>query len=123
MNFRPVAVILAAISATGAIAIPIGNPMFLERAIIIELSFITLAVLAFLGKKKILYICIPLAAIVVAGNSLAPPHVELMTTFSKPFNAVILIVGGYVLQVALIIASVLEIIRGRKTIKPEIKKD
>ena len=38
----------------------------------------------------------------MVGNSLAPPHVEIMTTFSKPLNAGVLIVGGYVLQAALI---------------------
>ena len=106
---RPVAYVLAAISIVGAIAIPTGNPMFLERAIAIEAAFITLAVLTFLGYRKQLYACIPLAAIVMVGNSFAPPHVEIMTTFSKPFNAVILITGGYILQAALIIATVREL--------------
>ncbi len=123
-RFSAVAAVLAAISVAGAIAIPFGNPMFLDRAIILELSFITLTVLVFLGMKKPLYACIPLAAIVMVGNSLAPPHVELMTTFSKPFNATVLIVGGYVLQIALIITSVREIMKDRKiTEGPEIKKD
>lgn len=123
-RFSAVAAVLAAISVAGAIAIPFGNPMFLDRAIILELSFIILTVLVFLGMKKPLYACIPLAAIVMVGNSLAPPHVELMTTFSKPFNATVLIVGGYVLQVALIVTAVQEIMKGRKiTQGPEIKKD
>ncbi len=123
-RFSAVSAVLAAISVAGAIAIPFGNPMFLDRAIILELSFVTLTVLVFLGMKRALYICIPLAAIVMVGNSLAPPHVELMTTFSKPFNAMVLIVGGYVLQAALIVTSVREIMKGRKiTQRPEIKKD
>ena len=50
LNARPaVADVLVAISLVGAIAIPTGNPMFLERAIAIEIAFITLAVLTFLG--------------------------------------------------------------------------
>jgi hypothetical protein len=43
--------------------------------------------------KLALYACIPLAIIVMVGNSLASPHVEIMTTFSKPFNAIMLIMG------------------------------
>ena len=50
LKARPaVADVLVAISLVGAIAIPTGNPMFLERAIAIEIAFITLAVLTFLG--------------------------------------------------------------------------
>lgn len=109
---RPVAAVayvLVPISVVGAIAIPAGNPMFLERAIAIEIAFVTLPVLTFLGYRKQLYVCIPLAAIVMIGNSLAPPHVEIMTTFSKPLNAVVLITGGYILQAALIITTVMEL--------------
>ncbi|MGI0037753.1 MAG: hypothetical protein ACRD99_05295 [Nitrososphaera sp.] len=32
-----------------------------------------------------------------------------MTTFSNPLNAVLLIVGGYLLQIALIVASAIEL--------------
>ena len=110
LKARPaVAYVLVAISLVGAIAIPTGNPMFLERAIAIEIAFIALAVLTFLGYRKHLYASIPLAAIVIIGNSLAPPHVEIMTTFSKPFNAVVLITGGYILQAALIVTTVMEL--------------
>jgi hypothetical protein len=52
----------------------------------------------------------------MVGNSLASPHVEMMTTFSKPFNAVILIIGGYVLQVALIGTTILVLARTRQGI-------
>ena len=116
----PVAYVLAAISVVGAIAIPAGNPMFVDRAIAVEVVFITLTVLTFAGYKKQLYACFPLAAIVMVGNSLAPPHVEMMTTFSKPFNAVILIIGGYVLQGLLIAFAAREIARSRKQVRPEI---
>jgi hypothetical protein len=42
--------------------------------------------------SKELYACIPIAALVIIGNSLASPHVKLMMTFSKPLNAILLIV-------------------------------
>jgi hypothetical protein len=116
MSFTPVVIVLVAVSVVGAIAIPFGDPQFLDRAIALELSFITLAVLIYKGFSKALYACIPLAIIVMAGNSLASPHVEMMTTFSKPFNAVMLIIGGYVLQAALIGTSILRLVRTRQII-------
>jgi hypothetical protein len=111
MLFTPVVIVLVAISIVGAIAIPFGDPQFLDRAIALELSFIMLVVLTYKGFCKALYACIPLAIIVILGNSLASPHVEMMTTFSKPFNAVMLIIGGYVLQGALIGTTILQLVR------------
>ena len=122
----PVVIVLTVISVVGAIAIPFGDPQFIDRAIALELSFITLAVVILLGDRltvsKVplarlaLYACIPLAISVMVGNSLASPHVEMMTTFSKPFNAVMLIIGGYVLQGALIGATILQLVRTRQGI-------
>jgi hypothetical protein len=109
MRVTPVTAVLAAISVVGAIAIPFGDPQFIDRAIALELSFIVLTVLTYKGFRKALYACIPLAVLVMIGNSLAPPHIEIMTTFSKPFNAVVLIIGGYILQVALIGTTVYEL--------------
>ncbi len=124
--FTPVVIVLAAISIVGAIAIPFGDPQFLDRAIALELSFITLAIVILLDgmltvskvplARIALYACIPLAIIVMVGNSLASPHVEMMTTFSKPFNAVMLIIGGYVLQGALIGTTILQLVRTRQGI-------
>jgi carbon starvation protein CstA len=126
MRFTPVVIVLVAISIVGAVAIPFGDPQFVDRAIALELSFITLAIVILLGYRLTvrrvplaniaLYACIPLAVIVMVGNSLAPPHVEMMTTFSKPFNAVMLIVGGYVLQAALIGTTILRLVRRRQGI-------
>ena len=110
-------IMLVSIAVLGLIAIPFGNPKFIDRAIVLELSFATLSVLIWKGYSKALYACIPIAALVIIGNSLAPPHVNLMITFSKPLNAIILIVGGYILQIALIYASlrsILNIIRSRR---------
>jgi hypothetical protein len=102
---RATVIILVSITALGIIALPFGNPKFIDRAIILELSFATLSALIWKGYGKALYACIPIAVLVIIGNSLAPPHVNLMMTFSKPLNAIILIVGGYVLQIALIYTS------------------
>src|SRR5919198_1917607 len=114
---RATIIILVSIAALGLIAIPIGNPKFIDRAIILELSFATLSALIWKGYSKALYACIPIAALVIIGNSLAPPHVKLMMTFSKPINAIVLIIGGYVLQIALIytsLRSILNNIRSRR---------
>ena len=110
-------IMLVSIAVLGLIAIPFGNPKFIDRAIVLELSFATLSVLIWKGYSKALYACIPIAALVIIGNSLAPPHVNLMITFSKPLNAIILIVGGYILQITLIytsLRSILNIIRSRR---------
>jgi hypothetical protein len=82
-HYRATAIILVSIAALGLIAIPFGNPKFIDRAIILELSFATLSVLIWKGYSKALYACIPIAALVIIGNSLATPHINLMITFSK----------------------------------------
>ena len=115
-SIPPVVIMLVVISIVGAIAIPFGAPQFLERAVALELSFIMLAVLTYKGFRKALYACIPLAIIIMVGNSLSSPHVEMMTTFSKPLNALMLIIGGYVLQGALIGTTILQLVRTRQGI-------
>ena len=110
----PVVIMLVVISIVGAIAIPFGAPQFLDRAVALELSFIMLAFLTYKGFRKALYACIPLAIIIMVGNSLASSHVEMMTTFSKPLNALMLIIGGYVLQGALIGTTILQLVRTRQ---------
>lgn len=110
LHYRASLITLISITVLGLIAIPFGNPKFIDRAIILEISFATLSVLIWKGYSKALYACIPLALIVIIGNSLAPPHVKLMMTFSKPLNAIILIAGGYVLQIALIYTSLKSIL-------------
>lgn len=106
---RHVLITLILISGLGVIAIPFGNPKFIPEAIIIELSFIILSILIWRGYTKALYACIALASIVIIGNTVSPAHVHLMTTFSKPANALILIIGGYVLQGVLIYTSLISL--------------
>ena len=110
---RYVLLTLILISALGVIAIPFGSPKFIGEAIAIELSFITLSVLVWRGYTKALYACVALAVTVVIGNTSSPAHIDLMTTFSKPVNALILIIGGYILQGTLIYTSLKAIIRIR----------
>jgi len=65
----PVVIVLTVISIVGAIAIPFGDPQFIDRAIVLELSFVTLAIVILLGDrltvrrvplaKLALYACIP----------------------------------------------------------------
>ncbi len=110
---RHVLITIILISALGVIAIPFGSPKFIGEAIVIELSFITLSVLIWKGYTKALYACIALALAVVVANSTSPAHIHLMTTFSKPANALILIIGGYILQGTLIYTSLESIIRIR----------
>jgi hypothetical protein len=107
-----VLVILTSIIIVGLIAIPIGNPRFIDRAIALEVSFIVLAILIWwrICRRKALYVCIALAVAVIIGNSLTPRHVELMITFAKPLNSIVLIFGGYILQAALLYSSLRAII-------------
>jgi hypothetical protein len=108
-----VLITLILISSLGGVAIPFGNPKFISEAIIVELSFITLSVLVWRGYTRALYACIALALTVTIGNTASPAHIHLMTTFSKPANALILIIGGYILQGILIYASLKTTIRVR----------
>ncbi|MFL6322757.1 MAG: hypothetical protein ACJ72Q_20085 [Nitrososphaeraceae archaeon] len=110
---RDILITLILISALGVVAIPFGNPKFIGEAVIVELSFITLSVLVWRGYTKALYACIALALTVIIGNTTSPAHIHLMTTFSKPANALILIIGGYILQGILIWASLKTTIRIR----------
>ena len=109
--YRVTLIILVSIVAIGLVAIPFGNPKFIDRAIILELSFVTLFVLVLWKEySKALCACFPLALLVIIGNSLAQPHVHLMMKFSKLVNAIVLILGGYVLQIALIFTSLRSIL-------------
>jgi hypothetical protein len=112
MNYNKLALMtLIAITVVGMIAIPFGNPKFLDRAIVLELCYVSLSFLIWKGYTKPLYACILIASVIIVGNSIAAPHIHLMTTFEKPFNAVVLLVGGYILQGMLIYFSLKVILR------------
>ena len=117
MTNNAVFIILVLIVALGMFAIPFGSPKFIGEAIAIELAFAFLAYLIWKGHSKALYACITLGTIVIVGNTFSPAHVELMTTFSKPINALILIIGGYVLAGLLVYTSLKAIIELRHPIR------
>ena len=112
-HHRATVITLLCISTIGLIAIPFGNPKLIYGSIALELLFIILTYLVWKESGKALYACIPVGFIVIIGNSLAPPHVHLMTTFEKPINALVLIVGGYVLQGLLIVFGLKAIMERR----------
>ncbi len=112
MNLQKLIVmILLAISITGLIGIPMGDPKFLIQAISLELIFLVLTILSI---KKIRYILIPniiIGIVIITGNTLSSQHIDIMFSFTPFENAVILIIGGYILQVLLIFLSILFLIK------------
>lgn len=111
-------IILISIAAIGLVGIPFGDPRFIGISIAIELLFIALTVLVAKGYTKPLYICIILASLIIIGNSITSAHIHRMTTFVKPLNTIVLIIGGYILQGFLIYASAAAIMhkRGRTSL-------
>lgn len=100
---------LTSISAIGIIGIPMGDPQFLANAIILESVFIALAILSVWRLQYTLIPNIIIAIIVIIGNTASPKHIEIMITFNPIENAVVLIVGGYLLQGLLMITSSIEL--------------
>lgn len=101
-------IILIAISIIGLIGLPLGDPKFLTIAVGLELAFITLAILSFRYIRYISIASIVLAIIVIIGNTASPTHIDIMLTLDPIENALILIIGGYILQGLLIITSILD---------------
>ena len=102
---KSVAIILAAISVVGVLGIPLGDPKFIPQALLLEGCFIALAVLTAKNYKHVYIPNFVIAGIVIAGNSAFYKHIEIMTTLHPLYNALVLITGGYVLQVLLLISN------------------
>lgn len=99
--------VLISISIVGVLGIPLGDPKFITEGIALELAYISLAILSF---KKIRYVLIPnivIACLVIVGNTLSPKHTEIMLSLTPLYNAIILIVGGYILQALLLAVNLL----------------
>ena len=111
-----VLIILFSLILIGLLGIPFGNPNFIINAMILELTFIILAILIAkgIGNNKPLYVCIFLALLIIIGNSLVTAHINRMITFAKPLNTIVLIIGGYLLQGLLIYSSILTIKRRKE---------
>ncbi len=87
--------------------IPIGDPKFLVEALVHEISYVMLAIIT---EKRFKYAYIPnfiIAGTVITGNTLSRKHSEIILTLHPFYNAIILIVGGYVLQGFLLITNAL----------------
>jgi hypothetical protein len=97
---------LISIIIIGIIGIPFGDPRFISFAILIELSYISLAVLIAIGYRKPLYACILIAVLIIVGNSFVTAHIHRIMTLARPINTLVLILGGYILQILLIYASI-----------------
>jgi len=97
--------VLASICIIGAFGIPLGDPKFLIQAFILESSFIVLTIVSL---KNFRFAYIPnfiIVCLVIAGNTLSPKHLEIMSTLHPFYNAIVLIIGGYVLQALLLITN------------------
>ncbi|MEM0480219.1 MAG: hypothetical protein QXS98_06725 [Candidatus Nitrosocaldus sp.] len=125
--------VLVAIAVVGALGIPLGDPRFLYTAITLECAYIALAVLALLigdgvyigsrvgtmvknRKRRIMIVTVPsiaIASMVIVANTLSTTHLSIMMSLTPLYNALILIVGGYILQILLIISSIYEYSRVR----------
>ncbi len=106
---RYLVAVLVSTCIVGAFGIPLGDPKFLIPAIILESSFIALAIVSF---KNFRYAYIPnfiIAGIVIVGNTISPKHLEIMSTFHPFYNAIVLIIGGYVLQALLLITNAMSL--------------
>jgi hypothetical protein len=102
-------IVLVSIIITGIIGIPFGDPRFIIYAILLELTYIFLAFFVAKGYKMSLYVCIPLAILIIVGNSFVSAHIHRIMTLSRPLNTVVLILGGYILQGLLIYTSIVAI--------------
>lgn len=112
--------ILVSIVIMGIIGIPIGNPKFITNAILLESAFI---VLAFFSLWRLKYALVPnmiIAIVVIIGNTASPKHIEIMSTFEPIENAIVLIVGGYLLQGLLLVSNMM-VFKNRKHLKLKTK--
>ncbi|MFQ5940796.1 MAG: hypothetical protein ACE5KA_03760 [Nitrososphaerales archaeon] len=112
-----VTAVLIAFCAVGIIGIPLGDPKFFIVAIVLEASFIALTVLSLKRIRSVVIPNIAIACTVSVGNTLSPTHTDVMLTLSPIYNALILIIGGYLLQALLIITS----IQANKVVKHIVK--
>jgi len=112
--------ILVSVVIMGIIGIPIGNPEFVTNAIALESIFI---VLAFFSLWRLKYALVPnmiIAIVVIIGNTASPKHIEIMSTFEPIENAIVLIVGGYLLQGLLLVSNMM-VFKNRKHLKLKTK--
>ena len=101
------AIVLGAIVIVGIFGIPLGDPKFVIQALVLEGCFIALTALTIKDYKKSAIPNFIIAGVVIVGNSAFHKHIEIMSTLHPLYNAIILITGGYILQVLLLITNTL----------------
>ena len=116
---KKVSLILAAVVIVGVLGIPLGDPKFIPQALVLETCFVILAILSAKGYKHVYLPNFIVAGIVIAGNSAFSKHIEIMATYHPLYNAIVLIVGGYVLQVLLLITNYLAYKQYRYSIRSD----
>ena len=99
-----------------------GDPRLVANAISLELAFVGLAIASFRWLKYSLIPNMAIACIVFIGNTISPRHVEIMTTLTPLENAIVLIVGGYVLQVSLFVTSFIQFRNRKKLVDVKTKE-
>ena len=99
--------VLVAISVIGIFGIPLGDPKFITEAIALESSFVGLTILSIKRPKYALIPNVGIACLVIAGNTISAKHTEIMLSLHPLYNAIILIIGGYILQGLLLAANIL----------------
>lgn len=104
---RSVVVVLISVSIAGILGIPLGDPRFIPQALVLEACFIALAVLTARNYGRVYIPNFIIAGIVIVGNSAFYKHIQIMTTLHPLYNALVLIIGGYVLQILLLITNYL----------------
>ena len=102
---KNVVVVLIAISVIGVLGMPLGDPKFLAVGVALEASYIALTIVSVKNIKNALIPNMVIAGIVIAGNTASPPHRDIMLSLNPIYNAIILIIGGYILQALLIVTS------------------
>ena len=102
-----VVIVLGAISVVGILGIPLGDPRFIGQALVLEGCFVALTILSAKNYKKAYIPNFIISGIVIIGNSVFYKHIEIMTTFHPLYNALVLIIGGYILQGLLLITNAL----------------
>lgn len=107
---KPIIVTLIAVIITGILGIrlitEIGVPQFLIFTSYVVLGgFIIMIPLSILRLRLGSILSIILAIIVIIASSSSPTHVNVMQTLNPLYDALILIIGAYVLQPILILLS------------------
>ena len=117
---RIIFAILISVIIVGIIGIPMGDPRFLTNALILESVFVALAAISLWRFQFSLIPNMVIAIVVIVGNTVSPKHTEIMATLSPLENAIVLLVGGYVLQIILLSSSFLAF-KKRQSLKKELK--